>query len=228
MKTPKRLLPQLVAATLALLQAAAQAEAPKRPDKSLIERGRYLVQIAGCNDCHTPGYMQTDGKVDEKLWLTGDTLGWHGPWGTTYATNLRLFVANLSEAQWLQHVAHDAAAPADALVQPAGDERARPQGDLCLPEGAGPGRAARAGLRAAGQAAAATTRSPGSSEVWRGGAGVGSVWNTRCGNGISTPLALNVRSIARLTADAHVALRRSRDRRSRSAASAPGRRPRNP
>lgn len=105
MKTPKRLLPQLVAATLALLQAAAQAEAPKRPDKSLIERGRYLVQIAGCNDCHTPGYMQKEGKVDEKLWLTGESLGWHGPWGTSYATNLRLFVSNLSEAQWLQHVA---------------------------------------------------------------------------------------------------------------------------
>lgn len=97
--------PLLVAATLAVLQAAAQAEPPKHPDKSLVERGRYLVQIAGCNDCHTHGYMEAGGKVDEKLWLTGDSLGWRGPWGTTYATNLRLFVSDLTEAQWLKHVA---------------------------------------------------------------------------------------------------------------------------
>lgn len=105
MKTPKKTLPLLAAATLALLQAAAQAETPKRADKSLVERGRYLVQIAGCNDCHTPGYLQAGGKVDEKLWLTGDGFGWSGPWGTSYATNLRLFASNLSEAQWLQHTA---------------------------------------------------------------------------------------------------------------------------
>jgi mono/diheme cytochrome c family protein len=93
-----------LAATALLLQAAAQAEPAQGHDKSLVARGRYLVQIAGCNDCHTPGYMQAAGKVDEKLWLTGETLGWRGPWGTSYATNLRLFASNLSQAQWLQHV----------------------------------------------------------------------------------------------------------------------------
>ena len=92
-----------VAAVL-LLQAAAQAEPAKAHDKQLVDRGRYLVKIAGCNDCHTPGYLPAEGKVDERLWLTGDGFGWSGPWGTTYATNLRLFVANLSEAQWLKHV----------------------------------------------------------------------------------------------------------------------------
>lgn len=66
------------------------------------ERGRYLVQIAGCNDCHTPGYLPSAGKVDEKLWLTGDTLGWNGPWGTTYPPNLRLHMQTLTEAQWLE------------------------------------------------------------------------------------------------------------------------------
>jgi mono/diheme cytochrome c family protein len=93
------------AVALALAHAPAQAEPAKTADKALVERGRYLVQIAGCNDCHTPGYMEKAGKVDETLWLTGDALGWRGPWGTTYATNLRLFVGNLSQAQWLQHVA---------------------------------------------------------------------------------------------------------------------------
>lgn len=83
------------------LTVAAQAGAPKQ-DKSLIAHGRYLVQIAACNDCHTPGYMQTAGQVDEKLWLTGDRLAWNGPWGTTYAINVRLYMQGMTEAQWLQ------------------------------------------------------------------------------------------------------------------------------
>ena len=66
-----------------------------------VKRGKYLVQTAGCNDCHTPGYPPSNGKVDEKLWLTGDKLGWRGPWGTTYPANLRLSAANMTEAQWL-------------------------------------------------------------------------------------------------------------------------------
>lgn len=64
-------------------------------------RGRYLVRIGGCNDCHTPGYPMASGKVDEKLWLTGDSLGWRGPWGTTYPANLRLVAQKLTEDQWV-------------------------------------------------------------------------------------------------------------------------------
>lgn len=70
-------------------------------DDPQVARGRYLAQVAGCNDCHTPGYRQSNGAVAEALWLTGDSVGWHGPWGTTYPPNLRLTVQNLSEAQWL-------------------------------------------------------------------------------------------------------------------------------
>jgi mono/diheme cytochrome c family protein len=92
-------------AALLLLQAAAQAEPAKGPDKGLVERGRYLVKIAGCNDCHTPGYLQSGGKVDEKLWLTGDGFGWRGPWGTTYGINLRLYAQNMTPQQWLDRVA---------------------------------------------------------------------------------------------------------------------------
>lgn len=98
-------LPQLcAAAALLLLQATAQADAPKGADRTLVDRGRYLVKIAGCNDCHTPGYMQAAGKVDEKLWLTGDSFGWRGPWGTTYATNLRLYAQNMTPQQWVQQM----------------------------------------------------------------------------------------------------------------------------
>ena len=66
-----------------------------------VERGRYLVSIAGCNDCHTAGYAENMGKVPESEWLKGDILGWRGPWGTTYAANLRISLSRMSEEQWL-------------------------------------------------------------------------------------------------------------------------------
>lgn len=93
------------AAALLLLVVAGAAGAGEPAAKGAkdIERGRYLVQIGGCNDCHTPGYLENAGKVDEKDWLTGSPLGWRGPWGTTYAPNLRLSTAKLTEAQWLPY-----------------------------------------------------------------------------------------------------------------------------
>ena len=72
--------------------------------KNLVEEGRYLVRIGGCNDCHTPGYLMNEGKIPEKLWLTGDSFGWRGPWGTTYATNLRIRMQSLTEDQWVTYV----------------------------------------------------------------------------------------------------------------------------
>jgi mono/diheme cytochrome c family protein len=71
-------------------------------DDRLVARGRYLVEIGGCNDCHTPGYAPTGGKVPESQWLIGDRLGWHGPWGTSYPANLRLLFQDLTEEQWLK------------------------------------------------------------------------------------------------------------------------------
>lgn len=67
-----------------------------------IERGRYLVKVGGCNDCHTPGYGMSAGQVPEKEWLTGDNLGWRGPWGTTYPTNLRLSMNAVKEDDWIR------------------------------------------------------------------------------------------------------------------------------
>ena len=84
--------------------AVAQQKKSEKSGKFMsadVKRGRYLVQTTGCNDCHTAGYPQSNGKIDEKLWLTGDKLGWRGPWGTTYPANLRLVAANMTEAQWL-------------------------------------------------------------------------------------------------------------------------------
>ncbi len=56
-----------------------------------VTQGRYLVMMSGCNDCHTHGYMQLEAKVPESDWLTGESVGWYGPWGTTYAINLRAY-----------------------------------------------------------------------------------------------------------------------------------------
>ena len=71
-------------------------------EHSPVERGRYLVKLGGCNDCHTAGYLASEGQVPESEWLLGDTFGWRGPWGTTYASNLRGYMAAMSEAQWIR------------------------------------------------------------------------------------------------------------------------------
>lgn len=88
-----------LAAGLALPLTALSQE---RDADELIQRGRYLAQVSGCNDCHTPGYFMSDGQVPETLWLTGDNFGWRGPWGTTYGSNLRLYLQSLSEEEWVR------------------------------------------------------------------------------------------------------------------------------
>ena len=77
----------------------AAAKAPS--DADLVARGEYLVRISGCNDCHTPDYGPRQGEVPTSEWLVGSPLGFKGPWGTTYATNLRLRLAEMDETQWL-------------------------------------------------------------------------------------------------------------------------------
>ena len=82
--------------------AADKKADPKKATDPLRDRGRYVVTIGGCNDCHTPGYALSAGKTPEKDWLVGDSLGWRGPWGTTYPANLRLYMQDLSEKEWVQ------------------------------------------------------------------------------------------------------------------------------
>jgi mono/diheme cytochrome c family protein len=96
------------AAALAVLSAfacavhAADASNSKTAASKSIDRGKYVAQIGGCNDCHTPGYAMSGGKVPEKDWLIGDQLGWRGAWGTTYPVNLRLYMQKRTEAQWVK------------------------------------------------------------------------------------------------------------------------------
>jgi mono/diheme cytochrome c family protein len=86
---------------VAAFQPAMAKHGSPAAEQSQIDRGRYVVRITGCNDCHTAGFAQTGGKVEESEWLMGDRLGWHGPWGTTYAVNLRLLMNSLTEEQWV-------------------------------------------------------------------------------------------------------------------------------
>ncbi|MDX1527262.1 MAG: cytochrome c precursor, partial [Gammaproteobacteria bacterium] len=85
----------------ALSLAAGAATDSTELDPAKVERGRYLISISGCNDCHTRGFAESSGNVPESKWLSGDSLGWKGPWGTTYPSNLRRLLASLSEDQWV-------------------------------------------------------------------------------------------------------------------------------
>lgn len=88
-------------ANLSAPQAAspqASAKPATSSDADLLARGEYLVRITGCNDCHTAGYTEKAGDLPTSAWLLGSPLGYSGPWGTTYATNLRLRLAEMDEA----------------------------------------------------------------------------------------------------------------------------------
>jgi len=59
-----------IVAVAALLSAPAAAETP-------VERGKYLVTIGGCSDCHTPGSFL--GKPDMSRFLGGSDVGFAIP-----------------------------------------------------------------------------------------------------------------------------------------------------
>ena len=84
-------------------QSAAQG---KGPGTTPVQRGKYLVDITGCHDCHSPK-KDAQGHIDETRPLSGrpsttavpstmageihtalDLTAWTGPWGTTYASNI--------------------------------------------------------------------------------------------------------------------------------------------
>jgi mono/diheme cytochrome c family protein len=87
----------------------------KVSQKSLAERGKYLVNVAGCNHCHSPKVMGPMGPEPDTTQLlaghpaaskpgdvpagvlapdkwfiltTGDLTAWAGPWGVSFAKNL--------------------------------------------------------------------------------------------------------------------------------------------
>jgi mono/diheme cytochrome c family protein len=80
-----------------------QGNRQSAPNAQQLERGRYIVEVGGCNDCHTKGYADAGGKAAEADRLKGDTLGYRGPWGTTYPTNLRLSIGKMTEDEWVKY-----------------------------------------------------------------------------------------------------------------------------
>jgi len=83
--------------------------------KAMIEHGRYLVNLGGCNDCHSPKVFTPMGPVPDTTRLlsgspaanplpeipkgviaqdkwgalaTNDLTAWAGPWGVSFARNL--------------------------------------------------------------------------------------------------------------------------------------------
>ncbi len=91
------ILTALFTVALSVSMSVASGEA----DKTAETRGKYIVEIGGCNDCHTSGYAENGGTTPEAQWLSGDALGYRGPWGTTYPANLRAYVGEITEDEWV-------------------------------------------------------------------------------------------------------------------------------
>jgi mono/diheme cytochrome c family protein len=92
------------------LFAAASSQAQQRAGGAAaggasIERGRYLVNITGCHDCHSPksegmtpdparllsgrpSTTKMPTKADGEIHTSLDLTAWWGPWGQTVASNL--------------------------------------------------------------------------------------------------------------------------------------------
>ena len=120
-----RFMRALVGLAPGLLLAACQQPAPAPTQSttpaqtasapSPVERGKYLVTVGGCNDCHTPKKMGANGpEPDMTRELSGNPAGeklapipagliapdkyltvvnnhltaWVGPWGVSFAMNL--------------------------------------------------------------------------------------------------------------------------------------------
>ena len=87
--------------------------APRPASKASVERGKYLVTISGCNDCHTPWKLGKNGLPEPDMsrllsghpeamklppppapsgpWLASfaaTQTAFAGPWGVSYAANL--------------------------------------------------------------------------------------------------------------------------------------------
>jgi len=87
----------------------------KGPAPSRVERGKYLVMVSGCNDCHSPKIFTAAGPIFDTTRLlsgyragtplpqipagvigpqqwgaltTNELTAWAGPWGVSFAYNL--------------------------------------------------------------------------------------------------------------------------------------------
>ncbi|WP_317995022.1 hypothetical protein [Vulcanimicrobium alpinum] len=99
-----------IAVALSLGAGGRTPAAPSPRDRALLERGRMLVAYGSCNDCHTPGWRESD-AFPAARWMTGTAIGFRGPWGTIYPTNVRLRFQQSTESDWLHEIATRAGHP---------------------------------------------------------------------------------------------------------------------
>jgi len=70
-----------------MLALSCALAAPSRADDATVARGKYLVTLGGCQDCHTPGHFF--GKPDAARVLGGSEVGFEIPGlGVFYGPNL--------------------------------------------------------------------------------------------------------------------------------------------
>lgn len=109
------LLAGVVGTSLLLVAVTGVAAGGKKSTAAMVARGAQLVEIGGCNDCHSPKVFTPTGPVpDEKRLLSGHPAteqlpalpagligptqwgavtnnhftAWAGPWGVSFARNL--------------------------------------------------------------------------------------------------------------------------------------------
>jgi len=67
----------LAGVAIAIAAAAYAVWSGVEAEEAQIARGKYLVQLAGCTDCHTPGHLL--GKPDMARFLGGSDVGFEMP-----------------------------------------------------------------------------------------------------------------------------------------------------
>jgi mono/diheme cytochrome c family protein len=93
------------AAVAAVLSISTPATAQQPGSNTAVERGRYLVRITGCHDCHSPKVQgmtpnldlslsgrpattQLPSETKTEVHASPDLTAWTGPWGYSVASNL--------------------------------------------------------------------------------------------------------------------------------------------
>jgi mono/diheme cytochrome c family protein len=110
-------------ACLVVALSSSQTGAQSASSGATIERGRYMVLTGHCNNCHTAGYAATSGKIPESKWLMGNPVGWRGKQGTTYGDEPAPLRAEHVRGRVDPGRAQRRAARADAVVEPARNQR---------------------------------------------------------------------------------------------------------
>lgn len=93
-----------LAGIVAAISVASWSWAATAAEEISVERGKLVSIIGGCHDCHNAGYNAAEGNIDPAAALKGNPIGWQGPWGTTYAMNLRLTAAPLTEDGFVSYL----------------------------------------------------------------------------------------------------------------------------